>query len=148
MAGGSVGQDLLNISTMQFKKTHNEGPKEPVIRSWLLLHINKLENHHGKKGNSRIKSLQVDQFFNVYFWEKERECEWGRGRERGRHRIWSRLQALSCQHRAWCRARTHKLRDHDLSWSRMLKRLSHPGAPRWSNFEIKMAYAVFHVMFM
>ena len=32
----------------------------------------------------------------------------GKGRERGRHRIWSRLQALSCQHRAWCGAWTHK----------------------------------------
>ena len=52
------------------------------------------------------------------------------GSERGRHRIWSRLQALSCQHRAWCEARTHGPRDHDLSWSRPPNRLSQPGAPR------------------
>ena len=52
----------------------------------------------------------------------------GGGSERGRHRIWNRLQALSCQHRAWCGARTHGPRDHDLSWSRMLNWLSHPGA--------------------
>ena len=36
--------------------------------------------------------------------ERERErvskYEWGKGRERGRHRIQSRLQALSCQHTA------------------------------------------------
>ena len=32
--------------------------------------------------------------------DRETECEWGRGRERGRHRIRSGLQALSCQHRA------------------------------------------------
>ena len=36
--------------------------------------------------------------------ERERECKWGRDRERGRHRIQSRLQALSCQHTALCRA--------------------------------------------
>ena len=32
---------------------------------------------------------------NVYLFEKE-STRWGRGRERGRHRIQSRLQALSC----------------------------------------------------
>ena len=72
-------------------------------------------------------------FFNVffiYFWERaETECEWVGGRERGRHRIPSRLQALSCQHGARCGARTHRPWDHDLSWSRTLNRLSHPGAP-------------------
>ena len=70
-------------------------------------------------------------FKHLFIIERQRdtECEQGRGRERGRHRIWSRLQALSCQHRAWCGARTHKLRDHDLSWSQKLNWLSHPGAP-------------------
>ena len=68
----------------------------------------------------------------IYFWEREREtdCEWGRGRERGRHRIWSRIQALSCQHRDWRGARTHEPWDHDLSRSRTLNWLSHPGAPK------------------
>ena len=65
-------------------------------------------------------------FFNVYLFLIEHE--WGRGRERGRPRIRSRLQALSCQHRARRGARTHRLRDHDLSRSRTLNRLSHPGA--------------------
>ena len=41
----------------------------------------------------------------------------------------SRLQALSCQYKARCGAQTHKPRDHDLSRSEMLNRLSHPGAP-------------------
>ena len=54
----------------------------------------------------------------------------GKVRERGRHRITSRLQVPSCQHRARCRARTHGTRDHDLSRSRSLNRLSHPGAPQ------------------
>ena len=66
----------------------------------------------------------------IYFWETETECEWGRGRERGRHRTQSRLQALSCQHRAWHGARTHEPWDHDLSRSWTLNRLSHPGTPR------------------
>ena len=64
----------------------------------------------------------------IYFWNRETEHEWGRGRERGRHRIKSRLQALSCQHRAQRGARTHKPWDHDLSWSRTVNRLSHPDA--------------------
>ena len=61
--------------------------------------------------------------------ERETEHEQGRGRERGRHRIQSRLQVLSCRHRARRGARTHEPRDHDLSRSRTLNRLSHPGAP-------------------
>ena len=59
--------------------------------------------------------------------EAEHKQEWGR--ERGRHRIWSRFQALSWQHTAWLRASTSKLWDHDLSQSQMLNRLSHPGTP-------------------
>ena len=53
----------------------------------------------------------------------------GRVRERGRHSIRSRLQAPSCQHRAWCGARTYRPWDGDLSWSQPLNRLSHPGTP-------------------
>ena len=70
-------------------------------------------------------------FFNVYFWERERASKLGRGmvRERGRHRIWSRLQAPRCQHRAQHGAWTHKPWDHDLSQSQMLSQLSYPGAP-------------------
>ena len=71
-------------------------------------------------------------FFNIYLFLRQRETEheWGRGRERGRHRIRNRLQALSCQHRARHGPRTHGPRDHDLSRSRTLIRLSHPGAPQ------------------
>ena len=58
-------------------------------------------------------------FFNfvtfIHFWERKTKHEWGRGRERGRHRIWSRPHASSCWHRAQYRAQTHKLWDHDLS---------------------------------
>ena len=72
-------------------------------------------------------------FFNIYLFLRQRETEHerGRGRERGRHRIGNRLQALSGQHRARRGARTHGPRDRDLSRSRPLNRLSHPGAPRF-----------------
>ena len=81
-----------------------------------------------------IKHLFCSLFFNVYLFlrETETEQEQGRSRERGRHRIGSRLQALSHHHRAQCGALTHKQQDHDLSRSRTLSRLSHPGAPMLS----------------
>ena len=65
----------------------------------------------------------------LFLGQRETEHERGRGRERGRQRIRNRLQAPSHQPRAWRGARTHRPRDHDLSRSRMLNRLSHPGAP-------------------
>ena len=70
-------------------------------------------------------------FFKLLFTlERERETEHERGRkEGGGHRMWNRLQALSCQHRARCGAQTHKPWDHDLSRCQMLNQLSHPGAP-------------------
>ena len=63
----------------------------------------------------------------IYFWEREGETEYEQrsGIERGRHRIQSKLQALSCQHRDRCGARTHRPRDRDLS---------HPGAPPGAPF--------------
>ena len=86
--------------------------------------------------NVSFFSLSKWIFFNIYFWERQREteCEMGRGRERGRHRIQSRLQALSCQHRARHRARTHRQQDHDLNRSQTLNWLSHPGAPQNETF--------------
>ena len=61
--------------------------------------------------------------------EREKQGVNGGGAERGRYRIWSRLQALSHQHRAQCRAWTHEPLDNDLSRSRTLSQVSHPGAP-------------------
>ena len=71
------------------------------------------------------------KFFNVclFLRARETECEWGRSRERGRHRKRSRLQAPCCQHPLCCRARTHEGGNHDLSRTRTLNRLSHPGVP-------------------
>ena len=72
-----------------------------------------------------LSSFEIIIFLTfIHYWKIETEHEQGRGRKRGRHRIQSRLQALSCQHRARHRAWTHKPWDHDLSWSRTLNRLS------------------------
>ena len=73
----------------------------------------------------------------VYFSERDRHKR-GKSRERGRHRIQIKLQALSCQHRARCGARTHKPLNHDLSWSQMLNQLSHPGTPRTPDLYIQL----------
>ena len=63
-----------------------------------------------------LKSVRFFFFSTfIYFWDRETEHERGRGRERGRHRIGSRLQALSHQPRARRGARTHGLRDRDLA---------------------------------
>ena len=65
----------------------------------------------------------------IYFWDRERQSMNGGGSERGRQRIWNRFQALSCQHRAQCGARTHGPGDHDLSRSQPLNRLRPPRCP-------------------
>ena len=76
--------------------------------------------------------------FFIYFWvcEREREhtCMSGGGAEREREgdtesEAGSRPWAPNCQGRAQCRAWTHGLWDHDLSWSQLLNWLSHSGAP-------------------
>ena len=84
-------------------------------------------------------------FKHLFTTERDTEREQERGRERRRHRSRSTLQALSHQHRARCRAGTHKPRDHDLSRSRSPNRLSHPGTPRDGNrfkedFQPKIAW--------
>ena len=68
--------------------------------------------------------------------ERETECKQGRGREREGHTESEsfRLQTPSCQHKARRGARTHEPRDHDLSRSQMLNRLSHQGAPQIHTF--------------
>ena len=98
--------------------------------------------------------------FLMFIFESEREHEWGRGRERGRHGIQNRLQALSCQHRAWGRAQTHKLQDHDLSRSGTLNWLSLPGASQqgfslkvhkqqgWASVHIPSPLYIFSYMFL
>ena len=76
-------------------------------------------------------------FMFIHFWKRETEHKQGWGGETGGHRIWSRLQALRCQHRAWRGAWTHELTAHDLSQSRTLNWLSHPSDPQQTHFRPK-----------
>ena len=75
-------------------------------------------------------------FFYVYFWETETEHKQGRGRERERYRIRSRLQAVSCQHRAQRGAWTHVPWDCDLNWNQTLNRLSHQAPLKVTCFRV------------
>ena len=69
-----------------------------------------------------------------YLFLRVRKSKSRRGAERETHRIWSGLQALSCQHRARRGAPAHKLRDHALSWSRTLNRPEPPRLPLLFSF--------------
>ena len=57
--------------------------------------------------------------FTFYFWERERHGAWVGEGQREKETQNSK-QAPCCQHKPW---------NHDLSWSRMLNQLSHPGTP-------------------
>ena len=100
---------------------HMEREVRGALRSWIF----PASTSKPVSGWARDVSFFFLMF--IYFWETE--SEQGRGRERGRHRIRSRLQAPSCQLRAWHRAWTHEVWDHDLSQSRTLNQLSHQGTP-------------------
>ena len=86
------------------------------------------------KGNMMLLDQTATSLKKIFFkclFILERDRVWaGEGkRERHIHRIRSRLQAPSCQHRVRHRAQIHTLWDHDLGWSWLLNWLSHPGAP-------------------
>ena len=88
----AVSKELLETSSMITGSLENNHPPHPGIQN-----------------SSFIKKI-----FNPYLFGGDRETEWGRSKERGRHRTWSRLQALSCQQGAQREARTHKAWNHDL----------------------------------
>ena len=72
---------------------------------------------------SSILNLETDFKINIFIFRDRDQAR--RGRERGRQ---NPKQALHLQHKAWCRAQTHELWDHELSRSWMLNQLSLPGA--------------------
>ena len=117
-----IGNRLQALSS-QHRARRGARTRNPEIKSVIF--------QLSQPGAPKIFLFFFNFFFNVYlFWgQRETEHERGRGRERGRQRIGSRLQALSHHPRARRGARTHRPRDHDLSRSRTLNRLSHPGAP-------------------
>ena len=84
-------------------------------------------------------------FFLMFIFQRETQSRGGGGaeRQRGRHRIWNRLQALSCQHRA--QRRTHGLWDHDLSWSRTGNHVCQ--LHRWKNYSSYFATFMSFVVF-
>ena len=125
--GLSVGTAPFPQQVLRLNSFRQLGGQSKVLLSLRRLKINQPDRIHMPKRHILFKKKKI--FFNVYFWDRERQHEQGRVRERGRQRIWNRLQALSGQHRAWRAARTHGPRDHDLSRSRMLNRLNHPGVP-------------------
>ena len=73
-------------------------------------------------------------FFNnflkfIHFWDRQEVSRGGAERHRETDTQSKAGSRLSCQHRARYRAQTHELWDDDLSQSRTLNLLSHPGAP-------------------
>ena len=106
-------------------------PTEPPRRPRKLFFKCMLEDRGKSLTSMSISSINCGL---VFIFERERQSMSSGRAERGRHRIESRLQALSHQHRAQCGARTHELRDGDLNLSQMLNRLSHPGALNKKNF--------------
>ena len=101
------------------------------VYRWKRKHKLSFYFHQTKNSPLLLPVLSLPHFFKKnYLFLIETEHNWGRGRERRRHRIQSglRLQAPSCQHRARHGARTHKPRDHDLSQSQTLILMNHPSA--------------------
>ena len=108
----------------------------------LLILLSIIINYYSREGVDFIYLWYYIYIFLTFIhFLIETECEWGRGREQGRHRIRSELQALNWQHRAWHGAQTQGPRDHDMSRSWPLNRLSHPGAPMSTIF-LKMVLVV------
>ena len=90
--------------------------------------------------SSRAWGCFVVVFLTKYLFLRERERAHVLVAERGgEHRIWSRLQAQNCHHRAPCGVQTHKPWDHNLRWSWTLNWLSHPGAPCCCSFFTKLS---------
>ena len=107
---------------------HNDNTKLRII--WTFLCSCCLSSSQNYSTEPDIQ--QVVMF--IYLLWGRKSTSGGRAEREERARIRSRLQTLIGLHRAWRRAQTHKLWDHDLRWSRSLNRLSHPGAPTFQFF--------------
>ena len=120
----AVEREITEVVKLPFSSHH--------VKNMLLtrlMTVNVGLDHLAKVVFVRFLHCKVSHFFNVYFWRRERVRAGEGQRERGKHRIQSRIQALSCQHRARHGAWTHEPWDHDLSPSRTLNLLSHPSVP-------------------
>ena len=119
------------MNPKQAPRCHVSTERDAGVTTWAKIESQTLNQlSHPSTPSTSLYLFKKKIFTFIYFWEKEHK--WGRGRERRRHRIRSRLQTPSCQHRAQQGAQTHKSLDHDLSRSQTLNWLSHTGAPRTS----------------
>uniref|UniRef100_A0ABI7W7A4 Uncharacterized protein n=1 Tax=Felis catus TaxID=9685 RepID=A0ABI7W7A4_FELCA len=133
MKTGTSGRQRVQEQVMMTVKRQ----KSKSSQSSTLSHSNRgsmydglADNYNNYGTTSRSSYYSKFQAGNgSWGYPRETEHERGKVRERGRHRIRNRLQALSCQHRARRGARTHGPRDHDLSRSWTPNRLSHSGTP-------------------
>ena len=91
---------------------------------------------------------KIFAYIYLFLRDRARQSWGGEGqRERGRHRIRSRLKLWTDSTRAQCRARTYRPWHHDLSPSRTLNWLSHPGAP-WSwYFKLQVESDIFLIVY-
>ena len=149
-----IRKRLITLICKWFLKTNKKIRKIKIESKKKMNKWDKNKNH--KRRNTRLKtrfffqclnpaSNKRKKFFNVYSWERDRHSVSGEGqREGGRHRIPRKLQALSWHLRSLCRVQTHRLRDHDLSQSRTLNQLSHPGAHNKRKF-LKDADLVYQI---
>ena len=112
---------LLNFFKAQFPHVEYRNNTNPIGMLWELSFIKYI-------GPKYIGLKKFFLMFYLFLKKRETEHERGKSRERARHKIQRRLQALSCQHRAQHGAWTHKL--WDLSQSQTLNWLSHPSAPQ------------------
>ena len=115
--------------------------REKPVRTWFVVQGRDSTEAETNELQERVTIVFINCFSCLFIFERQRETEHeqGRGRERGGHRTRSRLQAPSCRHRARRGARTHGPRDRDLSRSRTLNRLRHPGAPRLFFLDVNSA---------
>ena len=79
----------------------------------------------------RSLSLSLSFFFKHSF-KRERQCEWGRGRERETQNLKQAPGSELVSTEPSVGLELMSLWDHDLSWSRTLNPLNHPGARRIS----------------
>ena len=108
----------LNVKakTIKFLEENKKKSLWPGVRQ-RSFHRNDARKDPKKKKNDKFDFIWTYfflMFFKHLFFLTETEHKQGRERQRGRHRIWRRLQALRCQHRAQHGARTHEPWEHDL----------------------------------
>ena len=82
-----------------------------------------------------LRSFFLGNFFNVYLFLRESESKHGRGRERGRERIPSRLCTVSSEPDVGLKLINYEIMIWAEIKSQMLNQLSHPGTPLRYFFE-------------